>query len=65
MNTVSILEVVAKYVGRTSSAYRYIAEDLKQLAAAQVDSCRCIDCGGDQPGHSKDCTYMAELVGVH
>ena len=27
------------------------------------DNCKCIDCGGDQPGHSKDCEYMAELHG--
>lgn len=28
-----------------------------------ADNCKCIDCGGDQPGHSKDCEYMAELHG--
>lgn len=27
------------------------------------DSCRCIDCGGDQPGHSTDCVFMNELHG--
>lgn len=25
--------------------------------------CRCIDCGGDQPTHSSDCTYMQETFG--
>lgn len=34
IGTASILEIVAKYVGRTSSAYRYIAEDLKQIDAS-------------------------------
>ena len=34
IDTVSILEIVAKYVGRTSSAYRYISEDLKQIGSS-------------------------------
>ena len=25
--------------------------------------CKCIDCGGSEPGHSDDCTYMKELHG--
>lgn len=28
-----------------------------------ADNCKCIDCGGDQPGHTPDCEYMAEIVG--
>ena len=34
------------------------------VTAAPVDSCRCIDCGGDQPGHSSDCAWMTELHGT-
>lgn len=30
---------------------------------AQADPCKCVDCGGNEPGHSNDCTYMAELRG--
>lgn len=28
------------------------------------DDCRCVDCGGTEPGHSKNCKYMAELHGA-
>lgn len=28
-----------------------------------VPDCRCIDCGGDQPGHDPTCKWMAELHG--
>lgn len=28
-----------------------------------LDSCQCIDCGGNEPGHSSDCKYMAEISG--
>lgn len=28
-----------------------------------TDPCRCIECGGDQPEHSPECAYMAEIVG--
>lgn len=28
-----------------------------------MNPCKCIDCGGDQPHHSTDCTYMAETFG--
>jgi len=27
--------------------------------------CKCIDCGGTEPGHSSDCTYMKELHGAN
>lgn len=29
----------------------------------QFNPCKCVDCGGDQPNHSADCTYMLELHG--
>ena len=27
--------------------------------------CKCIDCGGMEPAHSSDCTYMKELHGAN
>ena len=26
------------------------------------NSCKCVDCGGTEPKHSPDCTYMADLI---
>ncbi len=44
------------------------AEQLARTRAGQglpVDEpdCRCIDCGGDQPGHDSTCSYRAEIAG--
>lgn len=50
--------------GMAAVAYR-----LREHAAAPTpqkgveNPCRCIDCGGAEPGHSDDCTYMKELHG--
>lgn len=39
----------------------FIIEDQEHITP---DDCRCIDCGGDQPGHSSNCAYMREIAGV-
>lgn len=33
------------------------------LSYYNPNPCKCIDCGGTEPGHSPDCTYMKELHG--
>lgn len=30
---------------------------------AELNPCKCVDCGGDEPDHSPDCTWMKELHG--
>lgn len=31
---------------------------------ANTNPCKCIDCGGNEPAHSSDCTFMSELFGA-
>lgn len=45
--------------GRIDDAILYLL--LLRGMAVDNASCRCIDCGGDQPEHSSQCEYMAEL----
>ena len=43
-----------------------IREAIRQIEAAiaQPAACRCVDCGGDQPGHDPHCAYMRDLHGA-
>ena len=36
---------------------------VRQALAQQPAACRCVDCGGDQPGHDPHCAYMRDLHG--
>lgn len=35
---------------------------LHDLMAEPVNPCKCVDCGGTEPGHSADCSYMLEMT---
>ena len=35
--------------------------NLFTVSFERIKPCECVDCGGDQPGHSLDCGYMLAL----
>ena len=40
------------------------ATKLNAALAQQPAACRCVDCGGDQPGHDPHCANMREIHGT-
>jgi hypothetical protein len=43
-------------------SFRY-ATHIPAHKRIKLNPCKCVDCGGDQPTHSSDCTEMASLHG--
>ena len=62
------VELLHKIVDRLAADLSYergqAVEDLLEALAQQPAACRCVDCGGDQPGHDPHCAYMRDLHGA-
>jgi hypothetical protein len=41
----------------------FISDFRSAIKLLTENPCKCVDCGGDQPTHSSDCTEMALLHG--
>lgn len=50
---------------RISNMIKWIEDKiLAATPATPATACRCVDCGGDQPGHDAHCAYMRDLHGA-